>query len=545
MECYRNTTFALIDGLEEALALPEEVVVRGFGVREVRNRGFTLERPLERVVVVPHRRSSVFAAIAETMWVLGGRNDVEFLQPYLPSARVYSDDGITWRGAYGPRLRNWDGIDQLRMCLDLIAEETSTRRAVMSLFDPGRDFVLSKDIPCNNWIHWLVRDGRMHMAIAVRSNDMFWGFSGINAFEWSVLHELMALWSTVDVGDATYFATSFHLYGRHYDRGRNIIRDFVGRTCYDWGLESPRATTLFDDFDSILNEWFDLEACIRLAPDSVRDEVLAFPDPLFRHFLMILRLAHGVRLGWSISRAMDELSLIGESDLTAAAYEFLTRDAAAEPPISHRRTRAFWKECFEGETVTEWYSDVDLRGAIAALHAEKSAAYGDSWKKRGEQVSILANVARKVDRLSQTVAGAAATKDESLLDTAIDLLVYTLKYQTYLADVDAEARVRLFGHGTEGESLSDGTVGLDALLYSLPPIVGYGEVPDLVEVARQVSLSFDDLEKLVSSGCDILAKLNSVNALVAWSSRAVWASCAKVPRIARKFVRESGAGGVA
>jgi hypothetical protein len=63
---------------------------------------------------------------------------------------------------------------------------------------------------------------------------------------------------------------------------------------------------------------------------------------------------------------------------------------------------------------------------VSKLHERKHAAYGDSWKKRGEVFSILPNIARKVDRLGTT------DEDETATDTAIDLLVYLLKYGIWL-----------------------------------------------------------------------------------------------------------------
>jgi thymidylate synthase len=179
---YRNVTYAFVDSLRDVLAEGKSLAVRGSNIMEMRNRLTVLERPQERCLVTPSRHNNIFATIAETMWVLAGRNDLAFLSRYLPRAQDFSDDGQTWRAAYGPRLRNWHGVDQLRENLTLLRHELSTRRAVMSIFDPAVDFIDSKDIPCNNWIHWLIRDGQLHMNIAVRSNDIMWGFSGINTF---------------------------------------------------------------------------------------------------------------------------------------------------------------------------------------------------------------------------------------------------------------------------------------------------------------------------------------------------------------------------
>src|SRR5215211_6568696 len=122
-----------------------------------------------------------------------------------------SAEVLRWRAAYGPRLRNWNGVDQLAETRRLLLEDVSTRRAAMSLYDPDRDFVQSSDIPCTNWLHWLVRDERLHLTVGMRSNDVIWGFSGVNSFEWSVLQDMMAFWIGAEVGDATFLASSFHL----------------------------------------------------------------------------------------------------------------------------------------------------------------------------------------------------------------------------------------------------------------------------------------------------------------------------------------------
>ena len=135
--------------------------------------------------------------------------------------------------------------------------------------------------------------------------------------------------------------------------------------------------------------------------------------------------------------------------------------------------------------------------AIRRLHQAKDAAYRDSWKKRGEVISVLANIARKVDRLEYVIAGAPATRDESLLDTAVYLFVYGLKYQCFLADHDGNVAAVLFDHGSISGPYSDGRAGfeylskvnLDALQRSVPPSA---------VSAHQVIAAFNDLEACFS-----------------------------------------------
>src|SRR6185369_16207852 len=77
--------------------------------KELAFTGITLLKPEQREIMLPGRKHNVAAQIAETMWVLAGRNDIEWLSHYLPRAKDYSDDGKIWRAGYGPRLRAYRG----------------------------------------------------------------------------------------------------------------------------------------------------------------------------------------------------------------------------------------------------------------------------------------------------------------------------------------------------------------------------------------------------------------------------------------------------
>ncbi len=84
-----------------------------------------------------------------------------------------------------------------------------------------------------------------------------------------------------------------------------------------------------------------------------------------------------------------------------------------------------------------------LRSAIKALHARKDKAYGAAWKRRGERISIVPNIARKVDRLIAFAVERSELLDEPILDTVIDLHVYCIKYLLFLVDQDVALIGRL------------------------------------------------------------------------------------------------------
>jgi len=429
-ERYRNISHATVGGFEAVLRDGKAVWVRGEATREVLGRGTLIERPQERFPFLPGRLGDPFALIAECIWVLAGRNDLIWLAHYLPRAAQFSDDGKVWRAGYGPRLRDWKGVDQLAEIFRLLSNDSTSRRAVMNLFDPESDFGASQDIPCNNWLSWLVRDGRLLLNVAVRSNDAMWGFSGINAFEWSVLQELLANWLGVEPGPTYFLASSFHIYerDRHLERAAAVVDVFPGVTPYDFKVATPRLSISQDRMDAALSEWFAAEALVRQNPDAwPLDNVPA--DPFLFASLRTLRLKWGAEI-WAEDRLRNELHACPDDDFTAAAYDRLARRS---PSLLDDIPQAAARAYFNRATRRPSPGD-GLIQAIDALHRAKNAGYGAAWKRRGERISILPNIARKVDRLEHFSASGVGLAGETLFDTAIDLLVYVLKYELFLAE---------------------------------------------------------------------------------------------------------------
>lgn len=139
--------------------------------------------------------------------------------------------------------------------------------------------------------------------------------------------------------------------------------------------------------------------------------------------------------------------------------------------------------------------DEEFRDAVRRLHQAKDAAYRDAWKKRGEVMSIMANIARKVDRLENVASSAPPTADESPLDTSVDLFVYSLKYQTYLADHDQSVAGMLFrGSGTV-PPYSDGLSGFEVLLarHDITQL-SQQSGPRTNQAIREILQAFADLE---------------------------------------------------
>lgn len=484
--------------------------------KELAHVGITLREPWRREILLPERKSLLAAQIAETAWVLAGRNDLEFLNHYLPRAAEYSDDGTTWRGGYGPRIRRWYSaaglndlyrpIDQLQHVVDQLRENPLERRAVIGIYDPSIDTQPGKDIPCNDFLMFTNRLGKLDMQVVIRSNDLMWGWSGINAFEWSVLQEIVAGMIGVQVGALHFSIASLHLYQPYWDKAERIAQLGGIEASDAERLDSPRfnATGMDDtsSLDYMLNMWFEAEEAIRtgstLAPQLVAD----FPEPMFQSWLRVLQWwwsgdmqyldqLIGTRLHRAAELAMQPAVVrFGEGNVMRGTTFEVTGGA------THRGifTAPVGGEMLDEDDTERVQYAVDHGGTVPShflLHAinthnEKHQAYGDSWCRRGEMLGIMANIARKVDRL-----GGAETSDETSADTAMDLMVYLAKYRAWLEPHSRAADER------EHYGANDALRQVEQEMSSTYEAVDMAE--DRTSTEDMLRAWFDDLETLVTN----------------------------------------------
>lgn len=180
------------------------------------------ERPRERVLFHEERDANPFFHLLESLWMLAGRNDLEFVAGLVPSMANYSDDGRTLNGAYGHRWRHHFGIDQLLWAVEELSGDPTSRRVVVSMWDGAHDPGLgSKDLPCNISLHLRVNHkGELDMTVFNRSNDLWFGAYGANAVHFSVLQEFVASALGREVGRYWQVSDNWHLYTELYKSER-------------------------------------------------------------------------------------------------------------------------------------------------------------------------------------------------------------------------------------------------------------------------------------------------------------------------------------
>lgn len=241
-------------------------------------------RPQERVLFDSQRNANPFFHLFESLWMLAGRDDPEYLNIFIPSfGSRYAEMDTTGRlwGAYGHRWRNNFQFDQLDDVVARLRADSSDRRCVIQMWDCDRDLykpshpAQPKDVPCNTQIYPRVRFDRpsgkwvLDITVTCRSNDLIWGAYGANAVHFSVLQEYLAARIGVGVGVYYQVSNNMHVYTSELDAvtRRETVHEFNGDI---YAMDSSPAVVvpMFSDYSENTNrdcgKFFDEQIAIFL-----------------------------------------------------------------------------------------------------------------------------------------------------------------------------------------------------------------------------------------------------------------------------------------
>jgi thymidylate synthase len=261
-------------GVSEALYHGIQVI-QNTGVEVNTRNGKALEFPMpvcteythswERVLFYPQRDANPYFHFMESLWMLAGRNDVEWISQFNGRINNYSDDGITFHGAYGYRWRKHFGVDQLNIAKNRLVEYPNDRRVVIGMWDPYVDLTSTNtgvDYPCNTQVFFWARKGYLNMSVVNRSNDMIWGAYGANAVHMSFLLEYMALMTGNKIGMYYQISNNLHVYTDVLEKLNlySLQPDYEPYLLLAEDGLSYNSPPLIDNapnFDSELYKWFD------------------------------------------------------------------------------------------------------------------------------------------------------------------------------------------------------------------------------------------------------------------------------------------------
>lgn len=322
---WRDAAAALMDGAD---VVRQESRIGP--TRELLHCTFVLHRPRQRWVLSRRPALNPAFAIAETVWILQGRDDAAFVNFWNPKLPQFCGNAPTYHGAYGRRLRGTLGFDQLERVYHALRNNPDSRQAVLQIWDGRIDMpeasgrARDPDIPCNLVSMPKVRNGRLEWMQVMRSNDLFLG-TPHNFVQFTVLQEVLAGWLGLEAGAYVQMSDSLHFYEK--DMARIAVAPVAEP------LENTAVLALAkDDFDRMLPE-------LGGAMDR-----LAAPDLTAEGFRAVVRgtaLPEGWRMAFGIAAA-DAARRRGWTEETAEAAALCTSPmltAAWEGWVARRKLR--------------------------------------------------------------------------------------------------------------------------------------------------------------------------------------------------------------
>lgn len=300
------------------------------------------DRPEERVLFSSVRDANPVFHLVESLWMLAGRNDVAFPATFVKRMREFSDDGVTFNGAYGHRWRKHFGYDQIECIVNLLKRDPGTRRAVLTMWDaqsihdietlePGADLHKTalgqaKDVPCNTQIYFNASGKVLNMTICCRSNDMIWGAYGANAVHMSVLHEYVARSAGMVQGRMYQISNDLHVYRKVGGTNQDMLNLAMNAYTEDHYRSGPiTPAPLFTEEET--QENFDHDVDVFFAAFDANGEFDQWRTQFFRFVVDPMVASWAAHKRGESNAARKYADCIGSGDWRLAMHGWLDRRA--------------------------------------------------------------------------------------------------------------------------------------------------------------------------------------------------------------------------
>jgi thymidylate synthase len=163
----------------------------------------------------------------ELLWFLKGDTNIQYLQDN--GVKIW-DEWATEDGALGPvygkQWRDFNGVDQMKWVLNEIQNNPTSRRMIVSAWNP--EFLPDTSIspsenaangkmalpPCHCFFQFYVLDGKLSCQLYQRSADIFLGVP-FNIASYALLTHMIAQVCNLEVGDFVHTFGDVHLYSNH------------------------------------------------------------------------------------------------------------------------------------------------------------------------------------------------------------------------------------------------------------------------------------------------------------------------------------------
>jgi thymidylate synthase len=129
------------------------------------------------------------------------------------------------------------GINQVDNVINLLRRKSSSRQAVVQLFNAEDLLKNYNDVPCTCTMQFFVRKGSLQAVVHMRSNDAFLGLPH-DVFAFTFIQELIARSLGLKLGTYKHMVGSLHI----YDTDKKKIDEFL-KEGYQSRISMPRMPT--------------------------------------------------------------------------------------------------------------------------------------------------------------------------------------------------------------------------------------------------------------------------------------------------------------
>lgn len=159
-------------------------------------------------------------AAVEAAQLIAATSHPEMVVRASPQFEKYREKNGTFHGAYGTRVG-----DQVHSVIEKIKNDSSTRQAVITLWNPQYDNIAYiKDYPCTVALNFAVVDDKLEMNTLMRSNDVWLG-TPYDIFQFTQLQFSVARALGIKPGRYMHTAWSLHMYASDTEK----VEEFISR----------------------------------------------------------------------------------------------------------------------------------------------------------------------------------------------------------------------------------------------------------------------------------------------------------------------------
>ena len=187
-------------------------VGKEFPMITLRNNKGTIKRAIDEVLWIWQKKSNKISELNSHIWDQWAREDGTIGKAY----------GYQMGKKY--EFKTKEGIkemDQVDFVLYLLKNDPSSRRIMTNIFNHSelKDMALE---PCVYGTQWLVKEGKLHLILNQRSQDML-AANGWNTMQYAALLCMFAQVSGLEVGTLTHNIGDCHIYDRHIPLVKKLL----------------------------------------------------------------------------------------------------------------------------------------------------------------------------------------------------------------------------------------------------------------------------------------------------------------------------------